>query len=354
MRVLIATDRIGSMSSARAGALLSQGWPGADVTVLPIGEAGAGFAEAAADQLGLQLVPGVLGDRMVTLAVGAEATIVQVDASPNEETSGDWWAGSSFDLGQAVLQALERAPHPHRLILDLTAGPVHDAGAGFLCALGAGADAPLDQGAPPLSQLSRVNLGPVQDLLSGIDLIGVAGSTDLSAALLGLRGITSMRAREPGEDRERLLATDAALATFARLAAPDTVERAGAGACGGVGFAILALGGRLVSGPQFAFESAAPLAAAGMDVMVTGCSVFDFATRGGGVVAEVAEMATEQLCPCLVVAGDVLIGGREMRTMGVETAYAIRESTLDLPSRRDVSEEELSALARRIGRSWRW
>ena len=88
--------------------------------------------------------------------------------------------------------------------------------------------------------------------------------------------------------------------------------------------------------------------------MVTGCSVFDFAARGGGVVAAAAQAAAGALGPCVVVAGEVLIGAREMRTMGVEAAYAVRRTTGDAPSGGDVGADELAATARRVGRSWSW
>jgi glycerate kinase len=91
----------------------------------------------------------------------------------------------------------------------------------------------------------------------------------------------------------------------------------------------------------------------GLDLTVTGCSAFDFASRGGGVVSAMAEAASHSLSPCIVIAGEVLIGSREMRAMGIEAAYAVRESALDLPSG-DVSEEELAATARRVARSWSW
>ena len=107
----------------------------------------------------------------------------------------------------------------------------------------------------------------------------------------------------------------------------------GAGACGGLGFAVLALGGRLTTGPALAFASPAGVAATrGVELVVTGCTVFDFASRGGGVVAAAAAKAVELLSPCVVIAGEVVIGSREMRTMGIEAAYAVRESSLDTPS----------------------
>ena len=78
---------------------------------------------------------------------------------------------------------------------------------------------------------------------------------------------------------------------------------------------MLALGGRLTSGPRLALESLGASAAKRPDLVVTGCSVLDFARRGGGVLADVARVAAEALCPCIAFAGEVLIGSRELRTL---------------------------------------
>jgi glycerate kinase len=66
-----------------------------------------------------------------------------------------------------------------------------------------------------------------------------------------------------------------------------------------------------------------------------------------------ADAASASLSPCIVIAGEVLIGSREMRTMGIEAAYAVRESTSDVPAG-EVSEDELAGIARRVARSWSW
>jgi glycerate 2-kinase len=91
-----------------------------------------------------------------------------------------------------------------------------------------------------------------------------------------------------------------------------------------------------------------------VDLVVTGCTVFDFATRGGGVVAAAAKLAADLLAPCIVIAGEVVIGSREMRTMGIEAAYAVRNSTADQPVASDVTADELAAVANRVARSWTW
>ncbi|MET0695642.1 MAG: glycerate kinase [Propionibacteriaceae bacterium] len=355
MRVLVATDTIGSLSSARAGALVATGWPGAEVTVVSLGEAGAGFPQALADQLGVELESGVLGDRVVSVARSDGDVVVGVENAAPDTAEVIAYHATSAALGYAVRQVLDGAVPTTRLVVDLAGDPVHDGGAGFLHALGAEADVELDRGVAGLADLSRLDLTAVRQRLGGAELIGVVPSEEIDQLLLGLRGITSLRSRDPRADRARLLETDTALTTFARLAAPDQAERAGAGASGGLGFAVLALGGRLVTGPQFAFESSAVRdAVRSTDLVVTGCTVFDFARRGGGVVAEAARIGVEQLCPCIAVAAEVLIGGREMRTMGIESAYPLREPSLESPHGGDVSEAELMATARRIGRSWRW
>jgi glycerate kinase len=242
---------------------------------------------------------------------------------------------------------------PATLYVDLTGPMVHDAGAGALGALGARADAPLDRGPGPLSALTWLDVDPVREVLGGTELIGVVPESELSSRLLGLRGITARRGRDCDEDPERMLATDAALERFASLAAPEAASVPGGGACGGLGFAVLALGGRLATGPSVTLATATE--GRRPDLVLTGCTVFDFARRGGGVVAEVARLATAALSPCVVLAGEVFVGAREMRAMGIESAYAVRpEGARPAPSGWSPGEQELTDLARRVARSWSW
>lgn len=355
MRVLVATDTIGSLSSARAGTLLATGWADGDVTVVPLGEAGAGFAVAAADQLGAALVTTAVEDCWQSIARQGGTAVVAVEYARLEAPPDLPLTASSAGLGHAVRHVLqEPAGRPQRLLVDLTGPAAHDGGAGFLAALGATADVALDQGVAELSGLSRLDLAPARSLLTGVDLVGVVPMDEVARPLLGLRGITSLR-RTSTMDPALLLDTDAALTTFAQVAASHRASAAGAGACGGLGFAVLALGGRLVTGPAYALESnGARSAVATAELVVTGCTEFDFARRGGGVVAEAARVAGEQLAPCIAVAVEVLIGGRELRTLGIESAYPVRERTPTTTAAGDVTEVELIALARRVGRSWRW
>ncbi|WP_198671816.1 glycerate kinase, partial [Desertihabitans aurantiacus] len=123
-------------------------------------------------------------------------------------------------------------------------------------------------------------------------------------------------------------------------------------AAGGCGFAVLALGGELVDGPAWlAREAGLAATLARADLVVTATTGFDFASRGGAVVQRVARWAGEVLRPCVVLAGSVQVGAREMRLMGVESAHGLgpvpvagEPATLDL--------DALEGLAARVARSW--
>ena len=352
MRMLVATDALGALSSRQAGELIASGWrPSADVSVLPAGEAGGAFVAAYADLAGLTISTELIDGLIVTTGVGSNTGLVQVLGS--DQGTGIPFVQTSRPIGVAIAALVGREAPP-QLVVDLTGLWVHDAGAGLLAALGAIGDRPLDEGVDGLVGLSQLDLEPARARLGGTQLLGVVPTAERDQLLLGLRGITARAGRESGVQPELMLRTDAALEAFARLAAGSQATVRGAGACGGLGFGVLALGGRLSTGPALALSSPSGRAALrGLDLMVTGCSAFDFASRGGGVVSAMAEAASHSLSPCIVIAGEVLIGSREMRAMGIEAAYPVRESALDLSSG-DISEEELVETARRVARSWSW
>lgn len=371
MRVVIGTDSIGPLSSAEAGLTLAGGWPSAQIQVVAMGESGSGLASAVGELVGQEprlvaageLVGTVVESDHVVLISAASDPLRPVAAAATGQTAArrsiDLQASSS-GLGVVLAQTLPRIGHPRsdqaaaQVVLDLTGNSAHDGGAGLLAALGATADVDLSAGVEGLGRIDRLDLGPARARLGGRPLIGVISAEESDWPLLGLRGITSRLGRETGMDTETMLGTDAALERFAGLADPEASGRPGAGAGGGLGFAVLALGGQLVTGPSFCARLGhLDEHLSGADLAITGCTVYDFARRGGGVLAEVAARAVAALVPCVVLAGEVLIGAREMRTMGVEAAYAARESSLSAPVS-ELGAEELLALAARVSRSWSW
>lgn len=355
MRVLIVPDQMDGLPARDVGASLAAGWQGHDVVTIALGEAGAGWLQSAADMMGAELSLLPATDSLAMMAhAGSELVVgVQPAAAPQvpegEAVPIDPEA-TSHALGAALAAALAEAPEVDTVLLDLGGLRNHDVGAGLLAGLGAHANGDLSAGALALSRVTAVDLQPVRELLGSRRLVGIVPSDQTGAHLLGLRGITSIAGREAGMGPEQMLAIDGSLEHFVGLVDPAPAAEAGSGACGGLGWAVRALGGELTTGPALALEryGLASLATQA-DLVVTACSSFDFASRGGGVVAAMARLAAENLSPCIVFGGQVLIGLREMRTMGVEEAYPVfAEGPGEDPS------ATLSAVATRVAGSWKW
>lgn len=354
----MATDRIGALSSAAAGDLMAKGWVAtgkARAEVVPIGEAGAGFAQAVADSTGAETTGAVSDGGLVTVVDTPERLVVGVEATTSETQLGIDREASSYPIGAALDAALQASRHhAPEIVLDVAANRAHDAGAGLLAALGATGNVALDRGVAGLAGVSRVEMDPVHRRLDGRRLTVVVPSGQEKLPLLGLRGITSRFGRDQGWHPELLLAADASLQAFTVAAAPGLGESADWGACGGLGFVAHALGGRVMTGSGYCAEVAGlSEVLRRADLLVTGCSTFDFAERGGGVVAQVAQLGEQATVPVVLIAGTVVIGAREMRTMGIESAYGVRETHADEPDG-EVTAEELAATAERVARSWSW
>ena len=85
--------------------------------------------------------------------------------------------------------------------------------------------------------------------------------------------------------------------------------------------------------------------------MLTGEGAFDFSSRSGKVPYGVATVAAEALRPCVALAGQVLVGAREMRALGVESAYSMVEMVGEERSFGDPAGA-LADVAARVARSW--
>ena len=210
---------------------------------------------------------------------------------------------------------------------DITVGlggsGTNDGGAGLLGALGATADRPLGEGAAGLAGVTEVDLGPARAHVAGIRL---TCASDVDSPLTGLFGATKTFGPQKGIPEERLPAVDRVLEELAAATDRRTSLEKGAGAAGGLGFALLLLGARRRPGFDVVADAVdLPARARRADLVVTGEGAFDFSSRSGKVPYGVATVAAEALRPCVALAGQVLVGAREMRALGIESAYSLVE-----------------------------
>ena len=363
MRVLVAPDGFaGTLSAVEAASAIEAGWhrsaPNDDVIVAPLSDGGPGFVDVLHATLGGQLlavtVRGPLGEptpAAVLLAPGGIAYIESAQGCglqlvPRE--GRDAWRASSYGVGELVLAA--RHAGATTIVVGLGGSGTNDGGAGLLAALGATPAEPLSHGPRGLGTLDALDLAPARERLGEVRLIA---ATDVDNPLLGLRGATNVYAPQKGALPSDLPAMDGALATFAQLADKALADAAGAGAAGGLGYALMLLGAERVAGIATVLELtgfAREVATAGL--VITGEGSFDWQSLRGKVVHGVAAACEPYGVPCVVLAGRVDVGRREMNGNGIESAYAM----VDLPGGLDAAMgqpgDTLSALAERVARTW--
>lgn len=363
MRVLVAPDKFaGTLTAVQAAEAIAEGWkrraPRDELDLAPMADGGPGFVEVLHASLGGRVEPLVVHDPYAAevpaslLLVGDTAYVEAAQACGLHLTPPalrDPERGSSAGVGELVAAAA--AAGVRRVVVGLGGTGTNDGGAGFLSALGAVAVPPgaLSGGAAALADLGSVDLGGAKERLGGVELVA---ASDVDNPLLGLIGATNVYGPQKGLRSDRLAAVDAVLDRLATVTERKVALAKGAGAAGGLGFALLLLGARRVPGIELVAEALSLSARARRaDLVVTGEGAFDFSSRSGKVPAGVAQVAAEAVRPCIALAGSVLVGSREMRTMGIESAYSL----VDLVGERAALEEpaaSLAALAERVARTW--
>lgn len=364
-RVLIAPDSFGgTLTAPEAARAITDGWrrqaPDDQLLVAPMADGGPGFVDVLHTALGgdvmVTTVPGPYGDDVPAtwLRVGDTAYVESAQAcglhlSDRREPLIATTAG----VGRLLAAALDAGAR--RIVVGLGGSATNDGGAGLLAVLGATSDVPLDAGPAALRGVGFVDVEPARRRLADVDLVI---ASDVDSGLLGMFGATKTFGPQKGLDDEQVIVVDGLLDRFVEAACGSTpaerriADAPGAGAAGGLGFALLVLGGEVESGIDLVADAVGlRTLAASVDLVVTGEGRYDFSSRAGKVVFGVAHVAGQVARPCIVLAGQVEVGSREMRAMGVESAYAAS----DLVGQ-DVSLAEpygsLADLAARVARTW--
>ncbi len=373
MRVVMAPDKFaGTLSAPQAAAAMADGWrrrrPRDEVLTVPLADGGPGFVDALHAALGGKVhgttVTGPLGADVpatvllvpgdVPTAYLESAQACGIDLLPRAVSGGQPEAGiaeatTSFGVGQLVRVAIDAGAG--RVVVGLGGSGTNDAGAGLLAALGATADpdGALRHGARGLEGVHSVDLGAARAAVAGVVLVG---ASDVTNPLLGLRGATNVFGPQKGIEPERLIPVDGYLTHFAHGLDAPTAARPGAGAAGGLGYGLLLLGGSLEPGIDLVMRAAGlPEALVGASLVITGEGRVDPASFDGKVLTGVAGRAGAAGVPCVVVAGDVQVGARELRAAGVDAGYGLRQ-LLGAEAARQRPHEALADVVERVCRTW--
>jgi glycerate 2-kinase len=370
MRVLIAPDSFGgTLTAAEAAGAIAAGWTtGAahdTVTPRPLSDGGPGFVDVLHATLGGTLlavtVPDPLGRTVpaTVLLVGDTAYVESAHAcglhliAPDER---DPKVATSYGVGVLITAAVEAGAAT--VVVGLGGSGTNDGGAGALAALGAApvgaSGAALLYGGAALVDCTGLAGKP---RLRDVELVA---ASDVDNPLLGLHGASAVFGPQKGATPNDVQILDAALARWADVlqselpgAPPGLGTVAGGGAAGGLGAALLALGARRESGIGLVRRLIGLDAALDdADLVVTGEGSFDWQSLRGKVATGIAEAARERGIPCLVLAGRVEVGRRELAAAGVDAAYSLSEHLGSTERALAEARTGLEALAERVAREW--
>lgn len=374
-RIVAAMDSFkGSISSAQAGAAVARGVLSADpsalVRVITTADGGEGTLEALAavegagrekitaiDLLGRPLMAEyvVLTDCIVIESASVMGLPLLPHTPDGKPESTAPRVATSLGLG-LLARAVVDKHRPRRLVIGLGGTGCTDGGAGLIIGLGGKV---LDAEGQPVGSLGgnpilRGACGVELPDLDGLELIGL---TDVAAPLTGPDGAAHTFAAQKGADLVTIDELEDGLATWGQVLGAEVAAVPGAGAAGGIGAALAAMGGELRSGVEWILEVAAPGAFEHVDLVFTGEGRIDSQSSMGKVPHGVARMARRHgAVTVIALAGSV---DPDANVPGIDAVFPIHTSPLALVEAMDPATtarglehaaRQLTALTRATGR----
>lgn len=324
MRVVIAPDKFkGSLDAAGVASALATGVldvaPEAICELIPMADGGDGTVAAflaAGARAVTVVVPGPLGWPVsADYARDGETAIIEMAAASGLgiDEAREPRRASTAGTGALLRDALDHGAR--RIVLGIGGSATTDGGAGALAALGVRffdrLGAPLAATPEALSELDRIDLSGLDARVREVDL---AIACDVDNPLLGPDGAAAVYGPQKGAGPEDVAFLDRVLSRLAdamqAATGADLRELAGAGAAGGLGWALAsACGARLERGVQLVAEvRGLPRALRGADWCFTGEGRIDAQTLHGKVVAGVAELAGAAKVPVVAFGGIIDLG----------------------------------------------
>jgi glycerate kinase len=366
MRVVVAPDKFGgTLTAAEAAKAFAIGWhdiaPGDELVLTPLSDGGPGLLAALAAALpGSRLVEieaagptGVVRPRPILIA-RETAYVESAIACGLEEVraeGGDVGTASTYGVGRLIAAALGVAG-VETVVIGLGGSGTNDGGAGMWGGLGAQPRAALRGGGLKLRELEQLTAPS----MAGIRLIA---ATDVDNPLLGLHGASAVYGPQKGADQAMVMSLDVALERWANTVEPlvgqaGLRDRPGAGAAGGLGFGLFALGAERQSGADLVMDAVGLSDAIdGADLVVTGEGSFDATSLRGKVASGVAQRAQAAGVPCVVAAGQAHVGSRDHSAHGFDEVWSVADELGSVEAALEAGADGVRALGSAVAKAWK-
>ena len=356
MKVVVAIDSLkGSLSSMEAGLAIKEGvlaaQPDAEVIVKPLADGGEGTTDA--------LIEGMNGERIdltvtgpmhtpvdayygylreTNTAVMEMASAAGITLVPDKEKNP--LLATSYGVGEMIIDAIQRGCR--NFIIGIGGSITNDGGIGMLKALGVrfldekGEDA--GEGGQALAKVACIDLSGLNPLLKECH---IQVACDVNNPLCGESGSTYVYGPQKGVTEDMKKTLDEAMAHFARVTSEslenDYMNTPGAGAAGGLGFAVLAyVGATLTPGIELILDAVGlEDELSGADVVVTGEGRLDFQTAMGKAPVGVARLAKKYNARVVAFAGSVTKEATACNKEGIDAFFPILRGVCTLADAMD-------------------
>lgn len=366
MLVVVAPNAFkGCLSAKQAAEAMARGVKagGGEPVVTPIADGGDGTLEA--------LVAGVGGSVMGTIARGPMGLPVRAHVGILSDGTGvvemaqasgltlvppadrDPMRATSYGTGELVRAALAR--RPSRIVFALGGSATVDGGTGIARALGVkfldAEGAPLPDGGGALERLARIDTSRLDPRVKATPLLV---ASDVTNPLLGPDGAAHVFGPQKGATPDQVEALDRGLERLAeRFVADlgvDVAARPGAGAAGGAGAMLMALGASLRPGVDVVLEALGfTERLAGAALVITGEGTLDRQTLGGKGPIGVARAAADAGVACAAIVG---VSEIDPADAGLVAVRSLVEHFGDSKTAMAKAEEGLETLAAAVVRSF--
>lgn len=327
LKFVVAPDSYkGSLTSIQVGQIIARGiseeMPDAIVDIIPMSDGGEGTVDSLVMATNGQTIHfqtsgplgekvsayfGVLGHRDTQTVVLEAANIMGLPMVPPDRRSP--LLTTSKGLGEAILHAIENGFR--KFVIGLGGSATNDGGLGFLQALGVGFydrfDRPLEGYGRDLDKVCKVSFDGLDPRIAECD---ITVACDVRNPLCGQAGASIVYGPQKGATPEQVIQLDSAMGKYAQLVEGEiacSLQNAeGAGAAGGLGFAMMAIGAKIVSGAQFVEEfSGLRKKIQNADWVITGEGMSDRQTLFGKLPLHVAELAKQAGAKAVLISGSL-------------------------------------------------
>lgn len=346
MKIVLAFDSFKGCLTAEEvcevakGSILSV-WEDAEVVSMPLSDGGEGLVECflrmgKASPMQVKVHGPLMEEVMATYAISEDGQTVWMEMAsacgltlvlPERR---DVLNATTYGLGEMMLDALERGVR--HIVLGIGGSATCDGGQGMLLALGMlkSTNRVLPQPLCRRGAHRLTDVGHVDQPAWGTSILTVA--CDVNNPLYGESGAAYVFAPQKGATPEQVALLDERLRKFANetvekgIAKPEDAFHPGAGAAGGLGYALLTyLKAELKQGIEVVLDACKfDEVLKGADMVITGEGCSDEQTTHGKVAAGVLKRSKNQNVKTLLISGQIR-DKEALAAYGFDELYCINE-----------------------------